>query len=59
MSHATKHARHEQARKEHRRELAAHARQAAKQPREHLAMWFLGVGLAALLLLVVGAAVVR
>jgi hypothetical protein len=59
MSHATKHARHEQSRKEHRREQAAHAREAAKRPREHLAMWFLGVGLAALLALVFASAVVR
>lgn len=59
MSHASSHARHEQARKRHRKEAQAHAREAAKRPKEAFPVWLLVAGIAALLLLVVGASVVR
>lgn len=59
MSRATRHARHEQARKQHRKEQKANARDAAKRPKERVAMWFLTVGMAALLVAVVAAAVAR
>ena len=59
MSQSTSRHRHEVARKQHRKEAQAHARELAKKPREHVALWFLAVGVGAILLLVVGAAVVR
>ncbi|MBN9520085.1 hypothetical protein J0H58_16415 [bacterium] len=59
MSRATQHARHEQARKQHRREAKAHAREAAKRPKETFPMWFLTAGMAALLIALVVATVAR
>jgi hypothetical protein len=59
MSRATKHARHEVARKHHRKEAKAHARELEKRPREQVALWFLAVGVAAILVLVVGATAIR
>jgi hypothetical protein len=59
MSHASSHARHEQARKRHRKEAEAHAREAAKRPKDTFPIWILVVGIGALLLLVVTASIVR
>ena len=59
MSQSTSRHRHEVARKQHRREVKAHARELAKKPREKVALWFLTVGVAALLLLIVGASAIR
>jgi hypothetical protein len=59
MSHATRHARHEQARKRHRKEVMSHTREAAKRPKERVAVWFLAVGVAAMVLTVAAATAVR
>lgn len=59
MSRATKHARHDQERRQHRKETRAHALAAAKRPKEHVALWFLAVGVVAMLLLVIGASAIR
>jgi hypothetical protein len=58
MSRATKHARHEVERKQHRKEAKAHARELAKKPRDKVALWFLTVGVVAILLLVIGASAI-
>jgi hypothetical protein len=59
MSRATKHARHDQERRQLRKEARAHSLAAEKRPKEHVALWFLAVGITALLVLVVGASTIR
>ncbi|QDU21629.1 hypothetical protein [Urbifossiella limnaea] len=59
MSRATKHARHDAERRQHRKEVRSNALAAAKRPKEHVALWFLAVGLVAMLILVVAASAIR
>lgn len=59
MSRATKHAKHDAERRHHRKEVRAQALAAAKRPKEKVALWFLAVGLAAMLILIVGASAIR
>ena len=59
MSRATRHARHEVERKQHRKEARAHALSAEKRPKEKVALWFLAVGVVAMLVLIVGATAIR
>jgi len=59
MSRATKHARHDAERRQHRKEARANALAAEKRPKPHVALWFLAVGVVALLVLVVGASAIR
>jgi hypothetical protein len=59
MSRATKHARHDQERRQLRKEARAHALAAEKRPKDHVALWFLAVGVVAMLALVVGASAIR
>ena len=59
MSRATKHARHDAERRHHRKEARAHALAAQKRPKEKVALWFLAVGVVAMLILIVGASAIR
>jgi hypothetical protein len=59
MSRATKHARHDQERRQHRKEARAQALAAEKRPKEKVALWFLAVGVVAMLVLIVGASAIR
>lgn len=57
MSQASKHQRHEQARKQHRREAKAHAREMGKRPPKTFPLRVLMIGLGVMLLGVVVATV--
>ncbi|HYH68049.1 MAG TPA: hypothetical protein VD866_25360 [Urbifossiella sp.] len=59
MSRETKHARHDAERRQLRKEARANALAAGKRPKPHVAMWFLAVGVIAMLVLVVGASAIR
>ncbi|MFO0800990.1 MAG: hypothetical protein U0804_26285 [Gemmataceae bacterium] len=59
MSRATKHARHDAERRQQRKEARSNALAAAKRPKKHVAMWFLAVGIAAMLILVIAASAIR
>lgn len=54
MSQSTKKQHHEQARKKHRHEMQAHAREVARRGRSSMPVWFLigGIGVIAALVLV-------
>jgi hypothetical protein len=55
MNRNAKRQHHEQARKKHRQEQQQHAREAAKRQRSPVPLWFLVVGISAMLLLIFGA----
>jgi len=46
MNHSAKKQHHEKARKEHKHQLQAHARDAAKRGRSKMPLWFLVAGIA-------------
>jgi hypothetical protein len=57
MSHSAKKQQHEQARKKHKHDAEAHARELARQPASTRAAWVLGIGIALLVIAVLVATV--
>lgn len=55
MNRSVKKQQHEQARKKHKQQALAHARELARHPRRPIAAWVLGIGLTLILVAIIAA----